>query len=188
WSVFAKKKTGKDARISVASRNFRKTSKLAVKINRKKFDVLSRKSKHDVGLSVVSRSKAITKRKETCLKEYKQKNQYDTKMAPEDKILQRFTMERQRTHEKKDKLNEEDEFSSSEALETDSPSKTVKALIGLCSCSFVFVLCYSCCRLGAAEHIGLSRCAPYQPRTGWKINIGLSIDLEAELNTISCSE
>uniref|UniRef100_A0A3Q1CKV5 Uncharacterized protein n=1 Tax=Amphiprion ocellaris TaxID=80972 RepID=A0A3Q1CKV5_AMPOC len=95
--------------ISVASRNFRKTSKLAVKINRKKFDVLSRKSKHDVGLSVVSRSKAITKRKETCLKEYKQKNQYDTKMAPEDKILQRFTMERQQTHEKKDKLNEEDE-------------------------------------------------------------------------------
>lgn len=45
-------------------------------------------------------------RKETLLKEYKHKNkanklidrrfgEYDTKMAPEDKILQRFAMERQ---------------------------------------------------------------------------------------------
>ena len=45
-------------------------------------------------------------RKETLLKEYKQKNksnklidrrlgEYDAKMAPEDKILQRFTVERQ---------------------------------------------------------------------------------------------
>uniref|UniRef100_A0A672FTS5 NOP14 nucleolar protein homolog (yeast) n=1 Tax=Salarias fasciatus TaxID=181472 RepID=A0A672FTS5_SALFA len=94
-----------------------------VKINRKKFDVLGRKSKHDVGLPGVSRSKAITKRKETLLKEYKQKGksskfidrrfgEYDTKMAPEDKILQRFAMERQRTHEKKDvyNLNEEEEL------------------------------------------------------------------------------
>ncbi|KAI7798713.1 nucleolar protein 14, partial [Triplophysa rosa] len=32
-----------------------------VKINRKKFDVLGRKSKHDVGLPGVSRSKAINK-------------------------------------------------------------------------------------------------------------------------------
>lgn len=32
-----------------------------VKINRKKFDVLGRKSKHDVGLPGVSRSKAIKK-------------------------------------------------------------------------------------------------------------------------------
>lgn len=45
-------------------------------------------------------------RKETLLREYKHKNkanklidrrfgEYDTKMAPEDKILQRFAMERQ---------------------------------------------------------------------------------------------
>lgn len=32
-----------------------------VKINRKKFDVLGRKSKHDVGLPGVSRSRAIQK-------------------------------------------------------------------------------------------------------------------------------
>ncbi|XP_070844939.1 nucleolar protein 14 [Chaetodon trifascialis] len=100
-----------------------KNNPFEVKINRKKFDVLGRKSKHDVGLPGVSRSKANSKRKETLLKEYKLKNksnklidrrfgEYDTNMAPEDKILQRFAMERQRVHEKKDvyNLNEEEEL------------------------------------------------------------------------------
>ncbi|KAM6975167.1 LOW QUALITY PROTEIN: nucleolar protein 14 [Tautogolabrus adspersus] len=100
-----------------------KNNPFEVKINRKKFDVLGRKSKHDVGLPGVSRSKAINKRKETLLKEYKQKNksgklidrrfgEYDTQMAPEDKILKRFAMERQRVHDKKDmyNLNEEEEL------------------------------------------------------------------------------
>ncbi|XP_068191422.1 nucleolar protein 14 [Antennarius striatus] len=100
-----------------------KNNPFEVKVNRKKFDVLGRKSKHDVGLPGVSRSRAISKRKETLLKEYKQKNksnkfidrrfgEYDTKMAPEDKILQRFAMERQRVHQKKDvyNLNEEEEL------------------------------------------------------------------------------
>ncbi|XP_047227740.1 nucleolar protein 14 [Girardinichthys multiradiatus] len=100
-----------------------KNNPFEVKINRKKFDVLGRKTKHDVGLPGVSRSKAINKRKETLLKEYKQKNksnkfidrrlgEYDAKMAPEDKILQRFAIERQRVHEKRDvyNLNEEEEL------------------------------------------------------------------------------
>jgi len=100
-----------------------KNNPFEVKINRKKFDVLGRKTKHDVGLPGVSRSKAISKRKETLLKEYQHKNksnklidrrfgEYDTKMAPEDKILQRFAMERQRVHDKKDvyNLNEEEEL------------------------------------------------------------------------------
>ncbi|XP_028272935.1 nucleolar protein 14 [Parambassis ranga] len=100
-----------------------KNNPFEVKINRKKFDILGRKTKHDVGLPGVSRSKAINKRKETLLKEYKQKNksnkfidrrfgEYDTKMAPEDKILQRFAMERQHGHDKKDvyNLNEEEEL------------------------------------------------------------------------------
>ncbi|KAM7392750.1 hypothetical protein PAMA_007727 [Pampus argenteus] len=100
-----------------------KNNPFEVKINRKKFDVLGRKTKHDVGLPGVSRSKAINKRKETLLKEYKHKNksnklidrrfgEYDTKMAPEDKILQRFAMERQRVHDKKDvyNLNEDEEL------------------------------------------------------------------------------
>ncbi|XP_068560827.1 nucleolar protein 14 [Cebidichthys violaceus] len=100
-----------------------KNNPFEVKVNRKKFEILGRKSKHDVGLPGVSRSKAINKRKETLLKEYKQKGksskfidrrfgEYDTNMAPEDKILQRFAMERQRVHDKKDlyNLNEEEEL------------------------------------------------------------------------------
>lgn len=100
-----------------------KNNPFEVKINRKKFDILGRKAKHDVGLPGVSRSKAINKRKETLLKEYKLKNksnkfvdrrlgEYDNKIAPEDKILQRFAMERQRVHEKKDvyNLNEDEEL------------------------------------------------------------------------------
>ncbi|XP_041667478.1 nucleolar protein 14 [Cheilinus undulatus] len=100
-----------------------KNNPFEVKINRKKFDILGRRSKHDVGLPGVSRSKAINKRKETLLKEYKLKNksnklidrrfgEYDTKMAPEEKILKRFAMERQRVHDKKDvyNLNEEEEL------------------------------------------------------------------------------
>lgn len=38
-----------------------KNNPFEVKINRKKFEVLGRKVKHDVGLPGVSRSKAITK-------------------------------------------------------------------------------------------------------------------------------
>ncbi|KAL7853215.1 hypothetical protein AOLI_G00200590 [Acnodon oligacanthus] len=100
-----------------------KNNAFEVKINRKKFDVLGRKSKHDVGLPGVSRSKAINKRKDTLLKEFRLQNkankfvdrrfgEYDTKMAPEDKILQRFTLERQRSQTKKDiyNLNEEEEL------------------------------------------------------------------------------
>ncbi|XP_016380079.1 nucleolar protein 14-like [Sinocyclocheilus rhinocerous] len=94
-----------------------------VKINRKKFDVLGRKSKHDVGLPGVSRSRAIQKRKETLLKEFRAKDknnkfidrrfgEYDQKITPEEKILQRFTLERQRTQDRKDmyNLNEEEEL------------------------------------------------------------------------------
>ncbi|KAJ3605299.1 hypothetical protein NHX12_027348 [Muraenolepis orangiensis] len=100
-----------------------KNNPFEVKINRKKFEVLGRKTKHDVGLPGVSRSKAINKRKETLLKEHQNKHkankfidrrfgEYDTNMAPEDKILERFSMERQRLHDKKDlfNLNEEEEL------------------------------------------------------------------------------
>lgn len=38
-----------------------KNNPFEVKINRKKFDILGRKTKHDVGLPGVSRSKAINK-------------------------------------------------------------------------------------------------------------------------------
>ncbi|KAG5834588.1 hypothetical protein ANANG_G00263060 [Anguilla anguilla] len=124
-----------------------KNNPFEVKINRKKFEVLGRKTKHDVGLPGVSRSKAIQKRKDTLLKEYKQKDksnkfidrrfgEYDTKMAPEDKILKRFALERQRTNGKKDiyNLNEEEELTHygqslseiekfNDALDSDSDSE-----------------------------------------------------------------
>uniref|UniRef100_A0A8C5BHR9 Nucleolar protein 14 n=1 Tax=Gadus morhua TaxID=8049 RepID=A0A8C5BHR9_GADMO len=100
-----------------------KNNPFEVKINRKKFEVLGRKSKHDVGLPGVSRSKAINKRKDTLLKEHQNKHksnkfidrrfgEYDTNMDPEDKILERFSMERQKQHDKKDmfNLNEEEEL------------------------------------------------------------------------------
>ncbi|TSL04222.1 Nucleolar protein 14 [Bagarius yarrelli] len=97
-----------------------KTNPFEVKINKKKFDVLGRKSKHDVGLPGVSRSKAHNKRKDSLLKEFRMKHkvntfidrrfgEYDAKMAPEDKILKRFAMERQRTQLKKDMFNLNDE-------------------------------------------------------------------------------
>ncbi|KAK3523959.1 hypothetical protein QTP70_016768 [Hemibagrus guttatus] len=97
-----------------------KTNPFEVKINKKKFEVLGRKSKHDVGLPGVSRSKSHNKRKNTLLKEFRMKHkansfidrrfgEYDNKMAPEDKILKRFAMERQRTQQKKDMFNLNDE-------------------------------------------------------------------------------
>ncbi|KAL0965870.1 hypothetical protein UPYG_G00286870 [Umbra pygmaea] len=100
-----------------------KNNPFEVKINRTKFEILGRKTKNDVGLPGVSRSKAINKRKETLLKEYKTKDkankfidkrfgEYDTTMDPEEKILQRFSLERLRTQDKKDmyNLNEEEEL------------------------------------------------------------------------------
>uniref|UniRef100_A0AAQ4RUU2 NOP14 nucleolar protein homolog (yeast) n=1 Tax=Gasterosteus aculeatus aculeatus TaxID=481459 RepID=A0AAQ4RUU2_GASAC len=119
-----KKKRSVADKVRKAKTSFEiKNNPFEVKINRKKFDVLGRKSKHDVGLPGVSRSKANNKRKETLLKEYKQKGrsskfidkrfgEYDTQMAPEDKILKRFALERQRVHDKKDlyNLNEDEEL------------------------------------------------------------------------------
>ncbi|XP_062867810.1 nucleolar protein 14 [Trichomycterus rosablanca] len=97
-----------------------KTNPFEVKINRKKFEVLNRKSKHDVGLPGVSRSKADQKRKQTLLKEFRLKHktnsfidrrfgEYDPKITPEDKILKRFALERQRNQMKKDMFNLNDE-------------------------------------------------------------------------------
>ncbi|XP_068132460.1 nucleolar protein 14 [Hyperolius riggenbachi] len=95
-----------------------------VKINKQKFDVLGRKStKHDVGLPGVSKSKAMKKRKETLLKEYQQRGkssmftdkrfgEYDTKLTPEEKMMKRFALERQKHVDKKTiyNLNEEEEL------------------------------------------------------------------------------
>ncbi|XP_069832494.1 nucleolar protein 14 [Dendropsophus ebraccatus] len=94
-----------------------------VKINKQKFSILGRKTRHDVGLPGVSRSKAQKKRKDTLLREYKQRGkssmfkdkrfgEYDTKLTPEEKMMKRFALERQRHNDKKTmyNLNEEEEL------------------------------------------------------------------------------
>ncbi|NXI57063.1 NOP14 protein, partial [Chloroceryle aenea] len=94
-----------------------------VKVNRQKFNILGRKTKNDVGLPGVSRSKAIKKRTQTLLKEYKEREktnvfkdkrfgEYDTKISPEEKMIRRFTLERQQNYGKKNiyNLNEDEEL------------------------------------------------------------------------------
>ncbi|XP_072262617.1 nucleolar protein 14 [Pyxicephalus adspersus] len=123
------KKLGKKLPAGPAAANVKKArsevrdNPFEVKINKQKFNVLGKKSKHDVGLPGVSKSKAIKKRKETLLKEYQQRGkssmfmdkrfgEYDTKLTPEEKMMKRFAMERQRNVDKKTmyNLNEEEEL------------------------------------------------------------------------------
>ncbi|NXX85778.1 NOP14 protein, partial [Urocolius indicus] len=94
-----------------------------VKVNRQKFNVLGRKTKNDVGLPGVSRSKAVKKRTQTLLKEYKEREktnvfkdkrfgEYNTKISPEEKMMRRFALERQQNYGKKNiyNLNEDEEL------------------------------------------------------------------------------
>ncbi|NXV14035.1 NOP14 protein, partial [Cepphus grylle] len=94
-----------------------------VKVNRQKFNILGRKTKNDVGLPGVSRSRAIKKRTQTLLKEYKEREkanvfkdkrfgEYNTKISPEEKMIRRFALERQQNYGKKNiyNLNEDEEL------------------------------------------------------------------------------
>ncbi|XP_024907590.1 nucleolar protein 14 isoform X2 [Pteropus alecto] len=94
-----------------------------VKVNRQKFQVLGRKTRHDVGLPGVSRARAIQKRCRTLLKEYKERDksnvfvdkrlgEYNSNVSLEEKMLKRFALEQQRQHEKKNiyNLNEDEEL------------------------------------------------------------------------------
>ncbi|KAM5272205.1 nucleolar protein 14 [Ctenodactylus gundi] len=94
-----------------------------VKVNRQKFHILGRKTRHDVGLPGVSRARAIRKRTQTLLKEYKERDksnvfkdkrfgEYDHSLTPEEKMMKRFALEHQRHHEKKNiyNLNEDEEL------------------------------------------------------------------------------
>ncbi|XP_005517935.1 PREDICTED: nucleolar protein 14 [Pseudopodoces humilis] len=100
-----------------------KSNPFEVKVNRQKFDILGRKTKNDVGLPGVSRSKAIKKRNQTLLKEYKEREktnvfkdkrfgEYNTRITPEEKMIRRFTLERQQNYGKKSiyNLNEDEEL------------------------------------------------------------------------------
>ncbi|CAB3360445.1 Hypothetical predicted protein [Cloeon dipterum] len=90
-----------------------------VHVNRQKFTVAGRKLKNDKGLPGVSRAKAIKKRKATLLQEYRvqhKANKFDDRrigennkgMTAEDRVVARFTAERNRNR-KKTKFNLADE-------------------------------------------------------------------------------
>ncbi|KAM4854747.1 nucleolar protein 14 [Thomomys bottae] len=94
-----------------------------VKVNRQKFQVLGRKTRHDVGLPGAARARAIRKRTQTLLKEYKERDksnvftdkrfgEYNSSISPEEKMMKRFALEQQRQHEKKNiyNLNEDEEL------------------------------------------------------------------------------
>ncbi|XP_007471693.1 PREDICTED: nucleolar protein 14 [Lipotes vexillifer] len=94
-----------------------------VKVNRQKFQVLGRKTRHDVGLPGVSRARALQKRTQTLLKEYKERDksnvfrdkrfgEYNSSISPEEKMMKRFALEQQRQHQKKSiyNLNEDEEL------------------------------------------------------------------------------
>lgn len=91
-----------------------------VHINREKHKVLGRKNKTDRGLPGVARSKAINKRKNTLLHEYKVRDKSNTfldrrigeknsAMTQEDKVMARFAAERMKAHKKKNIFNLNDE-------------------------------------------------------------------------------
>ncbi|XP_070540572.1 nucleolar protein 14-like [Ptychodera flava] len=101
----------------------KKMNPFEIRINKEKYSVLGRKTKHDKGVPGVSRSKAMKKRKETLLKEYLQRNknnkvvdrrlgENDATLTPEEKMMKRFAFEKQRYHEKASiyNLNEEEEL------------------------------------------------------------------------------
>ncbi|XP_059830130.1 nucleolar protein 14 [Hypanus sabinus] len=119
----AKKKAASDkVRKNKPTRDI-KANPFEVKINKQKFDILGRKTKHDRGLPGVSRSKSIKKRTETLLKEYqsqgktntfidKRFGEYDTELTEDEKMAKRFSLERQRLHTKKSiyNLNEDEDL------------------------------------------------------------------------------
>lgn len=82
-----------------------------VHINKQKMTVLGQKNKNDRGLPGVSRAKALKKRKETLLQEYKLQNksnkftdrrigERNRDMSNEDKLMARFAAIRKRAHKK----------------------------------------------------------------------------------------
>ncbi|XP_003397298.2 nucleolar protein 14 homolog [Bombus terrestris] len=119
--VKAKKKLLSE--VSQQIRNQQKKKSLnpfEVHVNKNKQNVLGRKSKTDDGLPGVSRAKAIKKRKQTLLQEYKLKNkdnlfldkrigEKNLSLSEDDKALARFAAERIRAHKKKNIYNLNDD-------------------------------------------------------------------------------
>ena len=83
----------------------RKANPFEMRFVKEKHNVVNRKSKTDVGKPGISRAKAIQKRKDTLLQEYKRKDktnifvdkrigEKDTELSAEDKMIARFAAER----------------------------------------------------------------------------------------------
>lgn len=99
----------------------RRLNPFEVHINRDKQKVLGRKSKNDRGLPGVSRAKAINRRKQSLLQEYKLQNkdnifldkrigEQNSAMSVEDKAIARFATERIKTYKKESIFNLNDEI------------------------------------------------------------------------------
>ncbi|XP_057308603.1 nucleolar protein 14-like [Hydractinia symbiolongicarpus] len=121
-------KKSKKVSASVESRRRNRSTKIPlvkknpfeVRLNRLKHGVIGKKVKTDKGLPGVARSKANEKRKKTLLKEYKQRfktnviidkrfGEFDDSLTAEEKMLKRFTLEKQRHHEKSGLYNMEED-------------------------------------------------------------------------------
>ncbi|EZA57140.1 hypothetical protein DMN91_007127 [Ooceraea biroi] len=91
-----------------------------IHINKQKQKILGQKNKHDRGLPGVSRARAIDKRKQSLLQEYKLKNkdnifldkrigERNSAMSAEDRAMARFARERIKAHRKKGIYNLNDD-------------------------------------------------------------------------------
>merc|ERR1712168_1414784 len=95
-------------------------NRFEVHLNRSKYNIIGKKEKHDRGAPGVSRSKANEKRKKTLLQKYKQRNksnvlvdkrfgEFDDAVSVEEKMLKRFTLEKQSHHVKAGHYNLQDD-------------------------------------------------------------------------------
>lgn len=103
-----------------AQKDKKQLNPFEVHINKDKQKVLGKRNKNDRGLPGISRAKAINKRKQSLLQEYKQKNKTNVfldkrigeknfTMSVEDKATMRFAMERIKAHKKKNIYNLNDD-------------------------------------------------------------------------------
>jgi len=105
---------------SVQQKNKKQLNPFEVHINKDKQKVLGRKSKNDHGLPGVSKAKAINRRKQSLLQEYKLQNKDNVfldkrigencAMSTEDKVMARFAKERMKAYKKESIFNLNDEI------------------------------------------------------------------------------
>lgn len=106
---------------SVQQKNKKQLNPFEVHINKDKQKILGRKSKNDRGLPGVSRAKAINRRKQSLLQEYKLQNkdnvfldkrigEKNCAMSMEDKAIARFATERLKAYKKESIFNLNDEI------------------------------------------------------------------------------